>query len=112
MPRRRRKQKPIQANQVDWGFVLRYNSVSIYDSALKHGISPDDIRHAHDYALGFSALDSAGGQARLLVVGPDRAGNLLELIGIPMDEIELVVIHAMHMRSHFARLLPKDVNID
>ncbi|MEK7293044.1 MAG: hypothetical protein AAB327_09180 [Actinomycetota bacterium] len=73
---------------------------------------PDDIRHAHDYALGFSTFDSARDQARLLIVGPDRAGNMLELIGIPMDEIELVVIHAMRMRSHFARLLSKDTNND
>ena len=112
MPRRKQKRKQPPHNQVDWSFVLRYSSVSIYDSALKHGILPDDIRHAHDYALGFSTFDSARGQARLLIVGPDQAGNMLELIGIPMDEIELVVIHAMRMRSHFARVLPKDVNND
>lgn len=108
MPRRNRKWKQIPPNPVVWSFVLRYNSVSIYDSALRHEILRDDILHAHDYALGFSAFDSARGQARLLIVGPDRAGNLLELIGIPKDEMELVVIHAMRMRPHFAPLLPKD----
>lgn len=112
MSRWKRKRKQIPPNPVVWSFVLRYDSVSIYDTALKHGVLPDDIHHAHDYALGFSTFGSARDQARLLIVGPDRAGNMLELIGIPMDEIELVVIHAMRMRSHFARLLPKDANSD
>jgi|GEM_PF-537219 len=107
MPRRKRKREQIPLDPVAWSFVLRYNSVSIYDSALKHGILPDDIRHAHNFALVFASMDFVRYQDRLLVVGLDRVGNMLELIGIPMDESELVVIHAMRMRSRFARLLRK-----
>jgi hypothetical protein len=110
MPRRTRRQGQTPPDPVVWSFVLRYDLVSIYDSAFKHGILTDDIIHAHDYALGFSAFDTARGQARLFIVGPDRAGNMLELIGIPTDEIELIVIHAMRMRPHFAPMPPKDTN--
>ena len=106
MPRRKRKQEQNQPIPIVWSFVLRYNSLSIYDSAFRHGILPDDIRHAHNYALVFASIDTFRYQARLLIVGPDRAGNMLELIGIPIDESDLIVIHAMRMRSQFAQLLP------
>jgi hypothetical protein len=43
---------------------------------------------------------------RWLVLGPDRAGNLLELV--VMDRpAGPAVIHAMPMRSQYRRLLPK-----
>jgi hypothetical protein len=43
---------------------------------------------------------------RWLVLGPDRAGNLLELV--VMDRpAGPAVIHAMPMRTHYRRLLPK-----
>jgi hypothetical protein len=44
--------------------------------------------------------------ARWLVLGPDRAGNLLELV--VMDRpAGPAVIHAMPMRTQYRRLLPK-----
>ncbi|MHB1090846.1 MAG: hypothetical protein ACYC06_02105 [Ilumatobacteraceae bacterium] len=107
VPRRTRKWKQIPPNPVVWSFVLRYDSVSLYESAFKHKILRDDILHAHDYALGFSAFDSARGQARLLIVGPDRAGNLLDLIGIPRDEMELVVYSRHADASTFCATTPK-----
>jgi hypothetical protein len=43
---------------------------------------------------------------RWLVLGPDRAGNLLELV--VMDRpVGPAVIHAMPMRTQYRRLLPK-----
>jgi hypothetical protein len=43
---------------------------------------------------------------RWLVLGPDRAGNLLELV--VMDRpAGPAVIHAMPMRTQYRRLLPK-----
>jgi len=42
---------------------------------------------------------------RYLVLGPDRAGNLLEVVVLVTDEVQ-IAIHAMPMRPKFRRLLP------
>jgi hypothetical protein len=96
MPRRKQKREQIPPNPVDWSFVLRYNSVSIYDSAFKHGIHSYDIIHAHTHAVAFFEFSSSYPERKLLVIGSDTAGNLLELIGVVkrdefgicLDEIE------------------------
>ena len=43
---------------------------------------------------------------RYLVLGPDRAANLLELIILDRPHGP-AVIHAMQMRSKYRRLLPR-----
>jgi hypothetical protein len=40
------------------------------------------------------------------VLGPDPAGNLLELVVLHFDDGRDIVIHAMPMRRHYAILLP------
>jgi hypothetical protein len=37
--------------------------------------------------------------------GPDRAGNLLEVVSVPRDDGTEVVIHAMPMRKIYESLL-------
>jgi hypothetical protein len=78
--------------------------VEILRSALRHGIVSEDIRHAIDHAI---TVDEVGDDpVRWLVLGPDRAGNLLELV--VMDRpAGPAVIHAMPMRAQYRRLLPK-----
>jgi hypothetical protein len=52
--------------------------VEVLRSALRHGIPSEDIHHAIINAV---AVDEVGDDpARWLVLGPDRAGNLLELV--------------------------------
>ena len=53
------------------------------------------------------AVDEVGDDpVRWLVLGPNRAGNLLELV--VMDRpAGPAVIHAMRMRAAYRRLLPK-----
>jgi hypothetical protein len=52
--------------------------VEIHDSARKHGVADQDIVHAIDQAL---ALEDTGEDPdRWLLVGPDTAGNLLEVV--------------------------------
>ena len=43
---------------------------------------------------------------RTLVLGPDRAGNMLEVIVLHFDDGREMAIHAMPMRSQYRRLLP------
>lgn len=78
--------------------------MEILRSALRHGIPGKDILHAVNHAI---TVEQVGEDpVRWLVLGPDRAGNLLELV--VMDRpAGPAVIHAMPMRSQYRRLLPK-----
>ena len=52
--------------------------MEVLPSALRHGIDAEDIQHALTHAL---SVDQVGEDpARYLVLGPDRAANLLELV--------------------------------
>lgn len=73
--------------------------MEIAESARKHGIADDDIRHAVRLEL---LTISQGDQ--LLIIGPDRSGNLLEVVVLDPDD-DPVAIHAMPLRSRFYELL-------
>jgi hypothetical protein len=78
--------------------------VEVLRSALRHGIPGEDILHAVDHAI---TVDEVGEDpVRWLVLGPDRAGNLLELVVMDRSAGP-AVIHAMPMRTQYRRLLPK-----
>ncbi|MGL5849245.1 MAG: hypothetical protein ACRCZD_00565 [Phycicoccus sp.] len=47
------------------------------DSAFRHGISEADILHAYTNAVRLIEIEQYG-EDRLIVIGPDRAGNWLE----------------------------------
>ncbi len=50
------------------------------DSAFKHGIAEADILHAYTNAVRLVEIEQYD-EDRLIVIGPDRAGNWLELAG-------------------------------
>jgi len=82
--------------------VVRYSCVQIHSSARRHGVNDLDIQHAVEHAL---AIEDIGEDPdRWLVIGPDRAGNLLELV-VLVDERGEIVIHAMALRPKYRRLL-------
>ena len=76
--------------------------MDIHSSARRHQVSDHDITHAHKHALTWTELGDD--PPRYLVVGPDRSGNLLELVVIAVRESELV-IHAMALRRSTEREL-------
>ncbi len=76
------------------GFAIRYSYVEFYASARKHGIAEDDAVHAIEHAL-VAAEDDEG---KCLYLGPDRAGNMLEVVSVQREDDSEVVIHAMRMR--------------
>lgn len=81
--------------------------MEIHRAARKHGIADDDIRHAVEQAVAGYALEHRDGEPRrTLVLGPDRAGNLLEIVVLELDDGGRIVIHAMRMRPGYADLLP------
>lgn len=68
--------------------------MDFYASARKHGIGQDDAVHAIEHALVVAEDDDT----KCLYLGPDRAGNLLEVVSVLREDGSEVVIHAMRMR--------------
>jgi hypothetical protein len=55
--------------------------LNIRPSAFKHGIAPESIAHAVTHAL-YADDDFQGTEPpKVLVLGPDAAGNVLEIVG-------------------------------
>jgi len=78
--------------------------VWIEQTARKHGVTDDDMRHAITHRLHVSELPTDDDSERVLVLGPDRAGNPLELVALLVDD-GAVVIHAMALRARYRPLL-------
>jgi hypothetical protein len=66
-------------------------------SARKHGISDDDMLHAYRNPIRAFAVDDL-----VMLVGPDRAGRLLEIGVADADGLDFIV-HAMPARPKYVR---------
>jgi len=78
-------------------------TLQIAGTACKHGIDRADIIHALDNVLRYREQEYDG-ELRVFVIGPDRAGRLLELVLVPADA-PARVIHADVLRpSHYRYL--------
>jgi hypothetical protein len=75
--------------------------VEIYRSARRHGIADEDIVHAVEHALAVGEQDDG----KVLYLGADRAGNLLEVVAVAREDGSEVVIHAMRMRTKYEPFL-------
>jgi len=73
--------------------------VEIRPSARKHGIDDADIEHAWRNATRLIEYEYDG-EERLLVIGPDRHGRMLELVAVPAAE-PTRIIHADRLRPAF-----------
>ena len=62
-----------------------------------------DIRHAFENAMRIVEYEYAG-EVRLLVIGADTQGRLLELVVVPVDQPSRV-IHADVLRPKFYEFL-------
>lgn len=80
--------------------------MEIHRSARKHGITETAIEHATAHAVVVVELEPETDPPRVLAIGPDTAGNLLEIIWLELPERPPVVIHAMALRRTFYDLLP------
>ncbi len=93
-------------------YVLRYSRVEIHHSARRHGIDDADIRHACEHALVVVDLEPDADPPKELAIGPDRAGNVLEVIMLELAGDRLLAIHAMPLRRAFYDLLPRGEETD
>jgi hypothetical protein len=74
--------------------------VQIEDSARRHGVADEDIRAALSVPLRLVLQ----GEDRVLVIGADTTGRLIEVVVLDPHE-EPVAIHAMPLRAKFYRYL-------
>lgn len=70
----------------------------VLQSAARHGVTEEDSLHAWAFAIDAYTLR----EGMVMYVGPDRAGNLLE-IGVVEWHDELAIVHAMPARDTFLR---------
>jgi hypothetical protein len=75
----------------------------VLPSARRHGIPDEDIEHAVRTATVVEEIDED--PTRYLLIGPDRSGNLLELIVMDRPQGP-AIIHAVPLRAKYRRLLP------
>lgn len=73
-------------------------------SAFKHGYGEEVILHAVEHAIVVADLEPDADPPKVLAIGPDPAGNLLEVIWLDLVDTELV-IHTMDLRPKFYDLL-------
>ena len=81
--------------------------MEIHSAARKHGIDDASIEQAFNRAVVVADLEGDEAPWRQLIIGPDRAGNMLELIVLQLDDGRELVIHAMPLRRRYSRLLPR-----
>jgi hypothetical protein len=76
--------------------------VDVLSSTYRNGIDAEDTLHAIRNAVVVEEVDQD--PTRYLVLGPDRAGNLLEVVVMDRPQGP-AVIHSMPMRAKYATLL-------
>ncbi len=68
----------------------------IAPSALKHGISREDILHAYRNPIRIFELD----ENLYMIIGANQAAIILE-VGVSINSNRQIIIHAMNARSRF-----------
>lgn len=76
------------------------SEVTFHPAAYRHDIDREDAEHAIHQAVTIRHLDPEPPErpdTRILYIGPNRHGQLLEIVTLPTDTGE-IVIHAMNLR--------------
>lgn len=73
--------------------------MEIVGSARNQGITDDNIAHAWKNAIRLVEYEYDG-EERLLVIGPDQQGRMLELVAVPAGD-PTRIIHADRLRPKF-----------
>jgi hypothetical protein len=77
-------------------------------SATRHRISKDRIRHVIDHCtVRFEEAAPAGEPGsrsiRLVYLGADATGQVLEVMAVELEDGDLLVIHAMPLRNKYRK---------
>jgi hypothetical protein len=110
VPRRKRRVRKTphpKPQPLAPSFVLRYADLEIHGTALKHGVSTLDIHHAYENPIALFVLDQESHEVKILIIGPDSSGNLLEIILLEKEDQSLLVIHSMKIRKSMMPLIER-----
>ena len=80
--------------------------MKVHDSALKHGVNPEDAAQAADWPLWMEPLDEENWPHRELRLGFDTQARLLETVVLIFESGDEMVIHAMPARKQYWEMLP------
>ena len=80
--------------------------MEFHRSAYKHGFGKRAILHAINNSLTVVDLEPDADPPKVLAIGPDTAGNLLEVVWLELQDEVNLVIHAMPLRPAYYELLP------
>ena len=80
--------------------------MEFHRSAFKHDLDRRAILHAVANAITVVDLDLESDPPKVLAIGADPAGNLLEVVWLDLRGGTELVIHAMPLRPAFHPLLP------
>jgi len=80
-----------------------FPNIEFNESAFKHKISEENIRHAMRYPIHEQLLDQYSN--KWLIIGYDTAGNLIEIAYNIIDDDSVDVFHAMQCRNKFLNQL-------
>ena len=81
--------------------------MEFHRSAFKHGVPVEAITYELGQRLVTVDLDVDGDPPRVLAIGPDPSGNLLEVVWLELADERMMVIHAMPLRVSFYGQLPE-----
>jgi hypothetical protein len=81
-------------------YDIRVGGIGINVSARRHGVVDDDVTHA----VHSDDIDPEP-PVRRPHLGPDRSGNMLEVVTLHFDDGPVLAIHAMKMTKQGWRLL-------
>jgi hypothetical protein len=81
--------------------------VDIAPSAFRHGVGVEAILHAVKFALIIDPEFEGEDSPKVLVLGPDQAGNMIEVIGRFGDEDGFFAFHAMPARTSYLQRLQR-----
>ena len=75
----------------------------IIDSAFKHGISENDIKHAYENAI--SSIELEEFPPKVMLFGFDTKGNALEIGYFINDNGDEIIMHAMKLRKIYQKYM-------
>ncbi|MDR3360182.1 MAG: hypothetical protein LBO20_05965 [Bifidobacteriaceae bacterium] len=75
---------------------MAQSQLMIAKSAYKHGLSRSDIEHVVGWVVEARRMDDD--PRKLMMVGFDSAGGLLEILSVVGDDGRMRVVHAMRRR--------------
>lgn len=80
--------------------------MKVHDSALRHGVPPEDAVQAAEWPLWIEPLGEEDWPHRELRLGFDTQARLLETVVLTFESGDEIVIHAMPARKQYWELLP------